>query len=195
MVNMTTEERLEKLEREQAAVKRHARRLLIVFALTAGAFVLAWLLANSTRGENIIRARGFILEDDQGRTRGKLVTDERGPSLSLYDEKGQRRVGLDATKGGAGLYLYDENGKHRAELIALSIMSSLSLYDENGQRRVGLGVNSDVPDLGMEDMVALSLSDQKDKLRAVLRAMTGAYPESSVRLYGPDGDVTWSAPR
>ena len=64
---MTTEERLEKVERELAAV----------YALGVGAV------------PKTIRAKEFILED----------------------ENGKRRAGLRVLKDGPGLYLYDEDGK------------------------------------------------------------------------------------
>ena len=167
---MTTEERLEKLEREQAAVKRLGRRLLIVFGLFAGTVALAWIFSNPTRTSfapadgKVIRANGFVLEDDQGRTRAALGFSEDGPSLALSDEKGKPRAGLAMAKDGPGLALLDEKGEIRAVLTVLKDGPSLGLLDENGKSRVGLSATKS------RARAALGLSDEKGEIRAVLAA-------------------------
>ena len=95
---MTTEERLEKLERQLADAPK------------------------------VIRSNEFILEDDKGNVRAVLAVTKYGPQLCLYDENGKTlfeltgavlgmmdengktRVELAVLQDGAGMALYDEDG-------------------------------------------------------------------------------------
>jgi len=118
---MTTEERLETLERELARAKRGNRRMVL-----AGAGLLLGLFALLVAGRSItgvaqgqekaadkkvIRANEFVLLDEQGRERGRLAVLKDGPWLSLYDEKGIPRIMLTMTNDGPRLFLSGENGK------------------------------------------------------------------------------------
>lgn len=117
---MTTEERLEKLERELAASKRRNRRLWIVLVAILGGCALAWTFTKGigtawaqaeAKGEKVIRANRFVLEDGQGRERGKLEMTVDGPALRLSDEKGNTRAVLSIFENEPGLKLWDEKGK------------------------------------------------------------------------------------
>ena len=58
-----------------------------------------------------VRARKFVLEDENGEIRAGLVALKDGPMLALYDEKGENRAGLGVDKDGPMLALDDENGE------------------------------------------------------------------------------------
>lgn len=140
---MTTEERLEKLECELARAKRGNRRMFLAgTGLLLGLFALlmaSWSMTGVAQGQEeqpdkkVIRANVFILEDQNGKLCAVLAVDKAGPALVLYDQNGKPRVGLTAFKGGPALILRDENGKPRAGLTVPKIGPSLILYDKNGK--------------------------------------------------------------
>ena len=160
---------------------------------------------------------GLALYDANGKPRVILAVDEDGPKLNLfdenektraalgvgkdwvqlklYDENGKFRIALSVNKEGPGLDLIHENGKCRASLSVLKDGPALDLLDENGKPRASLDVDKNGP--------GLNLFDKNDKGRAVLgisqtttpdgKVIT--YPESSLLLFDPNGNVIWMAPR
>ena len=109
---MTTDERLDKLEKELARAKRRNRRLLAVVGLVVGAFALVWIVARAgCNAQSVIRANAFVLQDENGKARAELRMDKDGPGLSLFDAAGKTRAGLTVVKDAPMLSLYDENGK------------------------------------------------------------------------------------
>ena len=186
---MTTEERLEKLERELTETKALAARrpdvrrgwLLAVVGVAVVGLGLAWTLAKTTATAQAqaagavpktIRANEFILEDADGKRRAWLGVDKDGPGLHLLDENGKPRAVLTVTKDGPGLNLYDEKGNGRAALGVLKDGAALALFDEKGKGRTTLGVNQTVTPDGK----------------------TITYPESSLLLFDEKGKRIWSAP-
>jgi hypothetical protein len=119
---MTTEERLEALERGLSAAKRRNKYLLIglvVFALGFG-FTITTGAVQAQPDENIIRAEMFELVDSQGNTRARLGVDDSGSALlALSDKNGEPRVVLSVTDIGPGLGMFDDLGP------------GLELLDEN----------------------------------------------------------------
>ena len=144
---MTTEERLEKLERELAAAKRRILCLPVVVGLAVVGAGLAWVSAVP----KVIRANEFILEDADGKSRITLALTELGAGLVLSDENGKIRATLALTELGPVLGLVDENGQPRARLATLKDGPGLTLYDESGKDRARLAVNKDGPSLGLYD--------------------------------------------
>ena len=63
---------------------------------------------------NEVRARRFVLVDENGKTRATLNVDKAGPGLNLYDENEKIRASLSVMKGGPCLCLYDKLGKRDA---------------------------------------------------------------------------------
>jgi hypothetical protein len=102
---MTVEERLEKVERELAALKA---------------------------GEGVVKAQAFVVEDADGRIRAELGLTKDGPRLRLLDGNGTPRIGLALPEIGPGLALLDANGVNRAWVVAHSGGPILALFDENG---------------------------------------------------------------
>ena len=207
----TTEERLANLERELARAKRRNRRLLAVAGLAVGAFALVWIVAGTAnRAEAqgaavpaVIRAKKFILEDENGNTRIALGTDQvldLSPLKEAMKNPGTSRFALVqlTVMSGPGLTVYDEKGKARIMLYvsneALTPEPTLILYDEKCKQRTHLCVDKDGP--------LLRLRDEKGKDRLALGVMEGRtpdgkiiiYPESSLALFGPDGKMIWQAP-
>ena len=192
---MTTEERLEKIERELAAAKRCNHWLLTIVVLTVGGLGLVWTLTKTMPAayaqeaeavQKVIRANGFVLVDEKGKERAVLAVVKSVPRLSLFDENGKPRAGLGVDKDGPRLSLFDENGKPRAGLSVPKDGPMLSLWDENGKTaRVVLAVTKDGPALALvdengmprvglnvsEDMPQLILFDEKVNPRAGMIVM------------------------
>ena len=139
---MTTEERLEKLERELARANRHNRWLLAGVVLAIVGLSLAWTWTKTTAiaqaqglgtTTKVIRANEFILEDENHKPRASLGATKDGAKLSLYDKNGKGGVMLGATKDGANLSLYDENRKARGMLSVNKGGAGLRLCGPDGE--------------------------------------------------------------
>jgi hypothetical protein len=187
---MNTEERLKSMEGELRRIHRHNRWLLGVLLLFLVGLVAAGVLritatpaqAQMAGAVKEIRARGFVLEDENGNGRAGLGVDKDGPALVLYGENGRMRATLSALKDGPALSFYDEQGHERAALTVLNGRPGFWLLDENGKRRVMLAAIKGSPNLVLSDEdgkprawldVAnngsyLSLLDKKDQVRAGL---------------------------
>lgn len=120
---MTTEERLEKLERELGRAKRHNRCLLAGLAVCLGIGGVAWAFRPEPARAQIVwtgvkevRANRFILEDKQGKARAQLTVYSDGPRLSLFDQWGKVCAELAATEGGARLALFGQKGEAHATM-------------------------------------------------------------------------------
>ncbi|MFC1485469.1 hypothetical protein ACFL55_00400 [Candidatus Latescibacterota bacterium] len=150
---MTIEERLEYLEQELASLKE----------------------------ANEVRAKKFVLEDDNGEIRALLGFFDGSTGLAFYDENGIPRIGLGIE---TGLFFADEeNDVHlmlgpaskpylqlsaenaEINLFMSSVGSHLEFKDEKGVSRVILGK------LGVQP--TLFLYDENDSIRAALTIKQG----------------------
>ena len=220
---MTTEKRLEKLERELSRANRLNRWLLAGVGLCLGIGLVAWAFGPTVATAQpagaalkVVRANQFVLEDETGKTRARLRMSRSGPELVLCDEKGNPRAELSVDKDRPRLALLDEDGKGRAVLSVSKGGASVSLSDEKGKTRASLVVLKGGPSVNLDDekgntrvsLVVLkggpsvTLADEKGKTRAelgvgVVKAPGGTkahFKESSLRLFGPDGKLLWKAP-
>lgn len=191
---MTTDERLESLERELTLAKRHNRWVLAI----AGTVVLTLVMAGIFLGdENTAQAQGkgserkviaankFILEDERGRKRAVLAIDKDGVSLALFDENGKLRALLDTSNNRPGLALYDENTNTRAVISLDKDNANLSLHGKRGE---GGGVMLAVS----EGRPALVLLDERSKPRIGLAFDKGRGP--LLQMLDEKGKPFWSAP-
>ncbi len=187
---MTTKERLEKLELQLNAMKRHNRCLLVIVGLIIGAWFLPVNLIHTvpharaqdlTTVPDTIFARNFILEDEKGNPRASLSMGKEGPNLTLFSEKKIPAASLNVS----GLGLYDEKGKTRIGLTLIKDGPGLSLYDEKGNLRVGLNVLRPGPTLG--------LVDEYGNPRIMIMLHAGKN-EPSLGLLDEMGNIIWSAP-
>jgi len=187
---MTIEERLESMEKEMGRQKRRNRWLLGAILFVAGGLIVpGFIMTTASRARaqepgtaKEIRARSFILEDENGKTRAGLWVLKDNPILSLSDENGEARAVLYVLKDGPGLMLSDEKEEVRVRLAARKDGPGLVLYDEKGMPRAGLSAIKSGP--------GLTLSDEKSMIRAGLAV--GEFGPDLV-LFGPDGKVIWSA--
>ena len=143
---MTIEERLAQLERKN-------RRLTLALMSVGMAAVMAVAMGQGAPAvvTQAVKARSFILVDDDGKVRGIFGVVKGGPLLSMYDENGKGRATLTVSSYGPGLTLRDENGKERATLTAVKPGPLLRLFDQNGKERATLAVVKAGPLLSLDD--------------------------------------------
>ncbi|MFC1528727.1 hypothetical protein ACFL5B_02335 [Candidatus Latescibacterota bacterium] len=159
---MTIEERFEKLEHKLARAQ-FINRLLAVLGI--GVFLGMWFFAPGTltaqnKVQDEVRAKKFVLEDENGKIRAGLTVTEYGPTLVMSDDNSKLRAWLSVNKDESRFTLYDENGKRRTMLATTGDCASFTLFDENDMHRVGLSVNEYGP--------GLALSDENGKRRVML---------------------------
>jgi hypothetical protein len=126
---MTTEERLENLEREWVRVKRHNRRLAAVFALSVLAFCFAWIVEKTAptsqagpatatvKPPPAVHGSSLVLVDEQGQDRARLEMTKTGPWLLFLDDHGNPLTAIGAGKFRPNMYRFDKQGnpQHVAE--------------------------------------------------------------------------------
>ena len=183
---MTTDERIEKMEGQLARVRwfNHILIACIVLSLVV-LFICKTFRPEKTwaaqSGEKVIRASGFVLEDENGKIRATLAMTEDGPKLSLSDENGRTRAALRVAKDMPSLSLHDVEGKERASLMVGKLGPYLTLYDENDVLRADLSVGN--------DSSSLSLSDDNGEERVVL----GIFDEPNLVLFDENDELIWAA--
>jgi len=159
---MTTDERLEKLERELSRARTRFRWLVVgaglciisvaviyAFGQYQTTFIPRAPRAAETSKE--IRANNFVLEDANGKPRASLGMDEDGLELRLRYGNGNIGAALCLHDDKVVLSLSDNNGKPRAVLGLTQKVPLLCLYDEKEEPRATLAVTADGPHLVLRD--------------------------------------------
>lgn len=158
----------------------------------------------------------LVLRDEKKQARALLVADKDGVTFSLCDENDKTRVHQSVDRDGVFSRMLDENGEIRTSQAVHKEGASINLRDEKSQPRATLNVSEDGPHLYLFDQKgairamqrvnqegpALNLCDESGKIRAILGACTLrapdgkglVYPESSLLLFGADGQVRWQTP-
>ena len=125
---MTTEERLEKMERDY-------RRLKIgVYWVAAFALLVAFA---SDISLDPLTTRGLVIEDDDGNTRAVLGIKEGLVTFDLLDKNGKPRASMRVADDGPALVLVDENGKIRTLMTLIEGSPAFNLLDEKGDKVFG----------------------------------------------------------
>lgn len=147
-VTMTTEERLEKMEYALAETKtalRRTRQMLGVGAL----LVLGVLSVAAMKVDPVIRAKAFIVTDEQGHDRAVFGEKQGVPGIVLFDQRGGTRVDMEVDRSGPYLRLIDERGKIRTSMVSLPSGGAVTVSDATGRVRVGLGDLNQNPNLSL----------------------------------------------
>ena len=158
---MTTEERIEQLEKNLARVNRRNRWVLAGAAICLGVGLVGSMFrpqtlhAKPTAGApKEVRASRFVLVDDSGNTRATLGLDKGAPGLRLLDGKGKALawLAIAAMKSrGSRLGLADENGKTRFTLSVNKDMTLLAMRGKNGKSRAMLIATKNGPEMSLRD--------------------------------------------
>ncbi len=167
---MTTEQRIEKVEKQLAQLKWHNRLLFVCIVLFLTSFFLWKTLRPNTAlaasGAKEIRANRFVLENENGDIRAFMLANDAGTVLTMCDENGKQRSMITVTKDISELILHDENGKERIKMKVVNSGPGLAMMDKKGNTRILLS---------MLEAPGLSLYDENDKARANLFLLNG-YP-------------------
>lgn len=148
----------------------------------------------------IIEADQFVLLDELGRPRARMVATDAGPALTMLDEEGHKRLELSQTSAASGLRLLDSG---ESPIVSLQLPShadpahleitgaqgktvveadGLSVQDADGHSRLHFAlVNGNFPTLG------ISQAGQTGPPSVELTAAEGA---RSLKLHNDDGYPT-----
>ncbi|HUU10816.1 MAG TPA: hypothetical protein VM431_09790 [Phycisphaerae bacterium] len=152
---MTTDERLERLERELADLVKTVKWKLAEIKAKLANVGVTGVAYEDEKGE--IRAAGFLigslaLRDEKGEVRGILGSRESGSTLLLCGEKkGKANIEMGVLEDGPELVLRDEANKDRAVLNVDKDGPRLRLRDEKGNVRASLGMTPNGPRLALFD--------------------------------------------
>ncbi|MBE3041034.1 hypothetical protein IMZ48_00285 [Candidatus Bathyarchaeota archaeon] len=151
---MTTDERLERLERELIRSRRRFHWLIIGAGLCL--ISAAGVYANRSRSDvagvsKELRATSIVLEDLNGKPRASLGMDEDGLVLRMRYENGNIGAALCLHEEKVVLNFSDNSGKPRAVLGLAKKMPLLCLYDEREEPRATLALLADGPHLVLRD--------------------------------------------
>ena len=158
---MTTEQRLERLERENRWMRR-------IGAVGVAVAATVFLIGQGTDKEPPdLTVRSLTVVDKDGKSRAQLRTTAEGwPSLTLRDGDGRVWVALSSLADSSTIGVFGKDG------VAVVVMAkrtagkaAVGLTDANRNLRVRLGISPDGP--------ALDLLDENAKVRAALGVTKG----------------------
>jgi len=187
---MSTDERMKKMERQLARVIWFNCCLIACIVLSLG----VWFISK-TFGPETVRAKRFIVEDENGKGRAilgmskesdaALGVGKNSPCLMMSDENGMPLVMMVMSEEGSKLILSGENGKGGASLSAKKNEPALSLSDENGKTRAVLVMLKSGPHLG--------LCDENEQTRVMLAVSNDDKPVG-LAVYDENAKLIWTAP-
>lgn len=158
---MTTDERLEKLERELSRARTRFRWLVVGAGLCVMSVAVLYafgqyqttITSRATKAGTgkEIRANNFVLVDANSQQRASLGMDEDGVELRLRYGNGNIGAALCLHDEKMVLSLSDNSGKPRAVLGVTKNMPILCLYDQREEPRASLVVLTDGPHLMLYD--------------------------------------------
>ena len=114
------------------------------------------LIIGATKPANIIKADGFILLDEKGKERARLVMDtvNPGPKLDLLNQDGKIIISMFSTAKVTGLDFLDKRGMNRISMAVNDEIESgpvFNLLDKGNNDRLRLMLDNGFPFLEMRD--------------------------------------------
>jgi len=194
----TLTQRLNRLERENRWWK------LVGFVTVAALGVIVLMGATQSKVADEVRARKFVVVDNEGRVRGTLgmkkpfsflgLSDEPTALLELADSDQKLRVQLRGSGGGAGLDFFDSRGRSLMRLYLTGgegyYTPALALGDENDKTGITLGFEPDINYNRFPITISkpvIYLWDKNRNIRA--RFIVSAEGEPALRLYDDNGKI------
>jgi hypothetical protein len=145
---MTTEERIEKLEKRQKFLIVSLLALLSAGAIT---LIMGMDIADTAKTKfhaELITANQFRIVDSNGNSFGGMsVGPNGGANLLLCDKNGIMRISVNLAPDEPDLIIYDKNIKPQISISAKETGPLLSLRDKNSEPRVILNVAENGPAL------------------------------------------------
>jgi len=189
---MDLEARVQRLERQS----RWLKVILVCVCILAGVVCVVSQLGRLA-GRHEIRANRFVVTDANGRSRATFGFTQSGLGLRLLDQNDNLLAKLAVVDGAPRVELLDKEGVRRVNLgLYVDDDPALILHDADGDMRLVMKASEAGP--------TLTLLDDNKQSRAILGAFmdTDRYgdsdpvqrPESSLRMYDPDGELLWTCP-
>lgn len=176
--------RVEKLERQNRRMKLIGFGSLIV----AGAILLMGQV-KQTPVLSEVRARSFTLVDSNGKIRAWIGMAAAGPTFAIYDAQGNSNTILSDS----GLSLSSPN-KAGLLLQASPGGPQLILADPDAKRSIGLDLTADGPSVTLDDANGFETQIGVSNLESPTTGETSKTSAASIKLFGKDRKVLWSAP-
>ncbi len=96
-------------------------------------------------GNSVVKAQGFVLEDEQGKPRSSWIMDKKGPRLQFFAEDGKKRMSLylmEDGKNGPIFSVYDDSEMLRAAMtVDISGNPHFLLSDPGQKPRLHMAVS------------------------------------------------------
>ena len=118
-------ERLEKLERQNRALRR-------VWFFTFAAVAALVLMGLAIPKSRTIEAQKFVVKDARDKTRVEIGLAQDAPRIVLYDQEGRLQARLEGGTDGAEIRLHDASGDAYSGLWAGSAGAMVYAHDQDG---------------------------------------------------------------
>jgi hypothetical protein len=135
--------RLEKLERQNRAMKRFGMALLL---LSGAVFWMGQTTGNVSKTQE---SRKFSLRDPKGKKRAELGMTLGRPALQFFDDTERVIVSVGVDENGKGMVVYGQDERQQAGIVVADTGPVLSLFGPDGVKRLNLSVTALGPAIGL----------------------------------------------
>ena len=126
---LTIMSRIDRMEKHEHFMKR------LLMGLLFGIVAAVVLFLSVAKGPDVVQAREFVLQDENGNPRAIWTITGNGESgIHLLDQKGTARASLSVnSEGSPALALTDHDEKYVAAMVVTEQGPALALYDPDGK--------------------------------------------------------------
>ena len=190
----TTESTLEVLAHRVAKLEVQNQRLKkagIAWMVVAVAFIVM----GQAQTNRTLEANEFVLKDETGKARAKLHMERgRDPSLSLYDASGVERAKLSQGKDAVVLTFWNNPTERYGGLQLLLTPDSSNLMLVGMKKGSVISLSTVSPALSISDSEGYEATVGVNELELPKTGETHKSSAASIKLFGKDREVLWSAP-
>lgn len=132
---MSLDEKLHALEKELAVLRRHHRRMVLLFAITilvAIGFASFATLRKETAVQNIVRAERIEVVKD-GEKFVELFVGTTGGKMNIFNTNGKSVANFTAIPTGAGIRICTKDGVPAAIMVAYPEGGNVAIYNKEGE--------------------------------------------------------------
>jgi hypothetical protein len=125
--------RLQNMEQNNYQLARQNRSLKILGIITALLITALIVMGQYSFRNNIVEAKGFVLYDDVGRERAKLVMKEGLPLFVLLDKNARERLILTVKDDDPCIVLRNKEGFNQVALFVMNEYPRLIMLDKDNK--------------------------------------------------------------